>query len=134
MFGDSLRLELRHKGVRVGTAHPSWIDTDLVRDLQDDLVSFNRMVAALPGPFGTITPVERCAEALVDGIVKRRRKVFVPKSLAPLAVLRQLLAGPFADMVVAWHARRTLPLAEEEVTRLGRSFGQHSVETTRDRR
>ena len=133
MFGDSLRLELRHKGVRVGTAHPSWIDTDLIRDLQDDLVSFNRMVAALPGPFGTITPVERCAGALVQGIVKRRRKVFVPKSLAPLAVFRQLLAGPFADMVVAWHARRTLPLAEEEVTRLGRSFGQHSVETTRDR-
>jgi NAD(P)-dependent dehydrogenase (short-subunit alcohol dehydrogenase family) len=134
MFGDALRLELRHKGVRVGTAHPSWIDTDLVRDLQHDLVSFNEMVAAFPGPFGKITPVEECAEALVDGIVRRKRKVFVPKSLAPLALFRQLLGGPFADWVISLHARRALPVAEAEIVSLGRSFGEHSVETQRERR
>jgi NAD(P)-dependent dehydrogenase (short-subunit alcohol dehydrogenase family) len=131
MFGDALRLELRHKGVRVGTAHPSWIDTDLIRDLQHDLVSFNQMVAAFPGPFGTITPVEKCADALVDGIVRRRRKVFVPRSLAPFALFRQLMAGPFADFIISRHARKALPIAEEEIVRLGRSFGEHSVESRR---
>jgi NAD(P)-dependent dehydrogenase (short-subunit alcohol dehydrogenase family) len=133
MFGDALRLELRHKGVRVGTAHPSWIDTDLIRDLQQDLTSFNDMVAAFPGPFGKITPVTECAEALADGIVKRRRKVFVPKTLAPFALFRQLLGGPFADWVISLHARRALPVAEEEIVRLGRSFGRNSVESQRER-
>lgn len=134
MFGNSLRLELRHKGVQVGIAHPSWIDTDLIRDLQHDLVSFNEMVAAFPGPFGTITPVEECAEALAGAIVRRRRKVFVPKTLAPFALFRQLLAGPFADWVISLHARGALPVAEEEIVRLGRSFGEHSVEARGEQR
>lgn len=131
MFGNALRLELRHKGVRVGTAHPSWIDTDMVRDLQKDLNSFREMIASLPGPFGTITPVQRCADALVDGIVSRRRKIYVPASLAPFAALRQLLANQLADLLIARRARRMVPLAEAEVVKLGRSFGEHSVETQR---
>ncbi|MEE3922272.1 SDR family NAD(P)-dependent oxidoreductase [Micromonospora sp. BRA006-A] len=31
-FGNAVRLELAHRGVAVGTAHPSWVDTDLVRE------------------------------------------------------------------------------------------------------
>src|SRR5919202_1687400 len=50
-FGNALRLELAHKGVAVGTAHPSWVDTALVRDQQRDLPSFNEMLRTLPGPF-----------------------------------------------------------------------------------
>ena len=133
MFGNALRLELRHKGVRVGTAHPSWIDTDMVRDVQRDLSSFREMIASLPGPFGTITPVQRCADVLVDGIVKRRRKIYIPGTLAPFAMLRQLFANPLADLLIARRARRMVPLAEAEVARLGRSFGEHSVESQRRR-
>src|SRR5262249_55020147 len=39
-FGNVLRLEAHHAGVAVGTAHPIWIDTDLVRDFHADLPSF----------------------------------------------------------------------------------------------
>ena len=46
-FGNALRLELAHHGVGVGTAHPGWVDTDLVRDAKDDLPSF-RYTATLP--------------------------------------------------------------------------------------
>jgi len=48
-FGNALRLEVAHDGVDVGTAHPSWIDTDMVRDAKDDFASFNETLGALPG-------------------------------------------------------------------------------------
>lgn len=127
-FGNALRLEVAHKGVAVGTAHPAWIGTDLVRDQQKDLVSFNKMLAALPGPFGSMTSVEECAAALVDGIERRRRKVFVPKSLAPFAAFRQLLASPLSERIAGRTAARVIPRLEAEVTALGRSFGSHSAE------
>jgi NAD(P)-dependent dehydrogenase (short-subunit alcohol dehydrogenase family) len=129
MFGNALRLELRHRGVRVGIAHPCWVDTDLVRDLQHDLDSFREMVASLPGPFGTITPVTECADALVDGIVRRKRKIFIPRSLGFFSIIRQLLTSPLADLVIARRAAQMVPLAEREVEKLGRVFGEHSVET-----
>jgi NAD(P)-dependent dehydrogenase (short-subunit alcohol dehydrogenase family) len=131
MFGNSLRLELRHKGVAVGSAHPGWIDTDLVRDLQHDLESFNEMLATTPGPFGTITSVDECADALIDGIVRRRRKIFIPKSLGLVAAIRQLFMSPLSDFVMGRRGRRMIPLAEAETLALGRSFGENSVETLR---
>ena len=83
----------------MGVAHPAWIDTDLVRDQQRDLDSFNRMLARLPGPFGSVTPVRECAAAFVEGIERRSRKVFVPRSLGPLAAVRQLFSSPLSDWV-----------------------------------
>ncbi|HYP01147.1 MAG TPA: SDR family oxidoreductase [Pyrinomonadaceae bacterium] len=126
-FGNALRLELAHKGVGVGVAHPAWIDTDLVRDQQHDLRSFNEILGVLPGPFGSVTSVETCAGAFVAAIERRRRKIYVPRSLAPLAAVRQLFASALAERVVGRHARRLVPQAEREVEALGRSFGLHSM-------
>jgi NAD(P)-dependent dehydrogenase (short-subunit alcohol dehydrogenase family) len=126
-FGNALRLEVAHKGVAVGVAHPSWIDTDLVRDQQRDLGTFDEMLKHLPGPFGTITPVRDCAAAFVAGIEGRRRKVFVPKSLAPLAAVRQLFMSPLSDWVMRRHARRLIPETERELASIDRAFGAHSM-------
>src|SRR5262245_27378017 len=49
-FGNVLRLEVHHLGVRVGTAHPIWVDTDLVRDVKADLASFRGALQRLPWP------------------------------------------------------------------------------------
>jgi NAD(P)-dependent dehydrogenase (short-subunit alcohol dehydrogenase family) len=127
-FGNALRLEVAHKGVGVGVAHPAWIDTDLVRDVQHDLESFNEMFKTLPGPFGKITSVGECAGALVRAVERRARKVYVPRTLAPLASLRQLFASPLSEYLMGRRARRLVPKAEREVKALGRSFGLHSVE------
>jgi short-subunit dehydrogenase len=127
-FGSVLRLEVAHKGVGVGSAHPSWIDTDLVRDQQKDLKSFNQMLAATPGPFGTVTSVEECAAAFVHAIERRARKVFVPRSLGPLAAVRQLFSSPLAERVTGRTAAKVVPRLEAEVKVLGRSFGASSVE------
>ncbi|HEX6374060.1 MAG TPA: SDR family oxidoreductase [Longimicrobium sp.] len=126
-FGSALRLEVAHKGVDVGVAHPSWIDTDLVRDQQRELSTFNRTLATLPGPFGRVTPLVECVDALVDGMERRRRKVYVPRSLAPLAAIRQLFTSPMAERAAMKTAARMVPRLEAEVQALGRAFGQHSV-------
>ena len=126
-FGNALRLEVAHKGVRVGVAHPSWIDTDLVRDQRNELGAFDAMIERLPGPFGRVTSVEECAEALVDGIERRKRKIFVPRSLAPLAAVRQLFMSPLSDWIVGRSARRMIPEIEREATTLGRAFGKSSM-------
>ena len=126
-FGNALRLEVAHKGVRVGIAHPCWVDTDLVSDLRRDLGSFDTMLRELPGPFGTVTTVGDCAEALVRAIEKRKRKIFVPRSLAPLAAIRQLFMSPISEYVVGRRARDIIPEAEREVARIGRAFGRSSA-------
>ena len=126
-FGNVLRLELAHKGVGVGVAHPSWIDTDMVRDAQKDLAGFREMMGKLPGPFGRVTPLRDCAAAFVDAVERRRRKVYVPRTLAAAAALRQLLASPLADFIMGRQTRHTLPRVESEVRALGRSFGSHSM-------
>jgi NAD(P)-dependent dehydrogenase (short-subunit alcohol dehydrogenase family) len=126
-YGNALRLEVAHKGVDVGVAHPSWIDTDLVRDTQNELSTFSQTLKRLPGPFGKVTPLAECVDALIDGMERRRRKVFVPKSLAPLAAIRQFFSSPMAERATLRSAARTVPRMEAEVLALGRSFGATSV-------
>lgn len=126
-FGNALRLEVAHKGVAVGVAHPSWIDTDLVRDQRRELGTFDAMIARLPGPFGTITPVDECAAAFIAAIERRKRKVFVPKSLAPLAAIRQLFMSPLSDWAVKRQAGRLIPALEQELGALDRAFGASSM-------
>src|SRR5919107_1880158 len=81
-FGNVLRLELAHKGVAVGVAHPAWIDTDLVRDVRRDLRCFEEMLGRLPGPFGKVTSVGECAAALARAVARRSQNDYVPRTFA----------------------------------------------------
>jgi short-subunit dehydrogenase len=126
-FGNVLRLELAHKGVAVGVAHPAWIDTDLVRDVRRDLRSFEEILGHLPGPFGKVTSVGECAAALARGVERRSRKVYVPRTLAAAAALRQLFTSSLSDYLMRRHTTRLVPEAEREVLALGRSFGVNSM-------
>jgi hypothetical protein len=112
-------------------AHPSWIDTDLVRDTQHDLDTFNQMLRSLPGPLGTVTSVQACASAFVDASERRRRRVLVPRSLGAVAAVRRFLSGSLAERAMGGPMRRMVPALEAEVQALGRSFGEHSVELQR---
>ncbi|HTJ34426.1 MAG TPA: SDR family oxidoreductase [Dactylosporangium sp.] len=126
-FGNAVRLEVAHHGVAVGTAHPSWIDTDLVRDAQDDLPAFKESLRRLPPPLGSTTSVERCAAAFVDALERRRRKVFVPRGVMLVYWLRTFLNSRLAEKVVESQARRSVPLMEEQVRSLGRGFGANTA-------
>jgi NAD(P)-dependent dehydrogenase (short-subunit alcohol dehydrogenase family) len=127
-FGNVLRLETAHRGVSVGTAHPSWVDTDLVRDAREDLASLRAAVPNLPWPMGATTPVERCAEAIVRGIERRKRRVYVPPFVGAVQAMRTLVLSPVSDAMLTRRARDLVPAMEDEVRALGRFFGKHSVE------
>jgi NAD(P)-dependent dehydrogenase (short-subunit alcohol dehydrogenase family) len=126
-FGNALRLELAHKGVAVGTAHPSWVDTDLVRDMREDLSTLRASLRQMPWPLGGSMPPAACAQAFVDGIERRRRRVYVPRAIAGVQAMRTLFIGPAAEAVLRRRARTLVPELEREVARLGRPFGRNSV-------
>lgn len=127
-FGNALRLELAPHGVRVGTAHPAWVDTDLVRDAQHDLPSFRAARDKLPWPVSAITSVDACVEAFVSGIERRKRRIYVPRAIGAIALMRALFTGRISDAIVGREARTLVPQLEAEVAALGRAFGEHSVE------
>jgi NAD(P)-dependent dehydrogenase (short-subunit alcohol dehydrogenase family) len=120
-FANALRMELGYKGVAVGSAHMSWIDTPMVQDAKHDLAAFREMLESLPGPLGTTTAVETCADAFVRGIEKRAARVNVPGWVGSLRWLKPLLSSRLMELIGRRDSRRTVPLMDEEVARLGRS-------------
>jgi NAD(P)-dependent dehydrogenase (short-subunit alcohol dehydrogenase family) len=125
-FGNVLRLEVAHRHVDVGVAYMTWIDTDLVRDVRADLPNFDEALDKLPGPLGSMIPVDVCADAFIEAIEHRRPQVYVPGSLRRIRTLRGLLARPL-DRFQRREAVTNVPEMEEQVSKLGRSFGEHSM-------
>ncbi len=127
-FGDALRLEVAHRGVTVASAHPSWIDTDLVRDTEAALPTFAATRKDLPGPLGKYISVEECAEALVENLETRGRRVFVPGTLGVISAFRQLVTGVLAERAVLKVSKERVPQLERDIAALdGREFGTNSV-------
>ena len=127
-FGDALRLEVAYRGVTVASAHPTWIDTDMVRDTEAALPTFAKSRKQLPGPLGAYTSVEACAEALVENLETRRRRVFVPGSVAVVSALRQMVTGAVAEKVALLVSARRVPQLERDIAKLnGQEFGKNSI-------
>jgi NAD(P)-dependent dehydrogenase (short-subunit alcohol dehydrogenase family) len=127
-FGDALRLEVAHRGVTVASAHPTWIDTDLVRDTEEALPTFKATRKRLPGPLGAFTSVDACAQALVQNLETRGRRVFVPRSVGVVSALRQIVTGVVAEKVAMRISATQVPALERDIAALGgREFGKNSV-------
>lgn len=128
-FGNVLRLEVAHLGVQIATAHPIWIDTDLVRDFKSDLPSYRQARGKMPWPLSRELTVQDCARILIKGIEKRKRRIFVPGSIALVSALRSIILSGFGDALIKRGAGggKTVIAMEEEARGLGRSFGSHSV-------
>jgi NAD(P)-dependent dehydrogenase (short-subunit alcohol dehydrogenase family) len=127
-FGDALRLEVAHRGVTVASAHPTWIDTDLVRDTEAALPTFAKTRKQLPGPLGAYTSVEVCAQALVENLETRGRRVFVPGSVGVVSAMRQLVTGVLAEKVAMKVSAKRVPQLERDIAALnGQEFGKNSI-------
>lgn len=126
-FANTLRLEVAHHGVTVGSAHMSWIDTPLVQDAKADLTAFNQLLAALPGPLGKTTSVDSCVDAFVDALAGRKRRVYVPRWVELVGWLKAVVTSPIGDRSLLPHVPRILPLMDEEVAKLGRSTSARNV-------
>jgi short-subunit dehydrogenase len=114
-FGNVLRQELASKQVGVGVAYPCWIDTDMVRDQRAQIPTFDKIHATLPGPLGSYTSVEICSEAFLDAIVRRRRRVYVPRSLAVMSGLRTVVLSAVGDLKVKRTSKRYMVQLEKEM-------------------
>jgi NAD(P)-dependent dehydrogenase (short-subunit alcohol dehydrogenase family) len=120
-LANALRLEVAGRGVTVGSAHMSWIDTALVRDSKSDLPSFTELLARLPWPLNKTTSVDKCAAAFVKGIERRERRIFCPGWVRWFRWLKPVLSTPLGEGAVSKTAVELLPRMDAEVAALGRS-------------
>jgi len=126
-LANALRLELGPRGVSVGVAHMSWIDTALVRDPKSDLPTFGEMLAALPRPLNKTTSVGRCAEAFVKGIEDRKDRVYCPRWVGLFRWLKPVMSTRVGELPLK-AAVELLPQADAEVAALGRSTSAYNQE------
>ncbi len=120
-LANALRLEVADRGVTVGSAHMSWIDTALVRDSQADLPSSTEMMARLPWPLNKTTSVDKCGAAFVKGIEGRKRRIYCPGWVGLFRWVKPVLSTPLGEGAVLKTAAELLPRMDAEVAALGRS-------------
>jgi len=131
-FAATLRYEVAHRGVAVGTVHPSWIDTDLLRGAQTDVPSFRELLPRLPWPLNVVTSAQDCAARMVDAVERRAKTTYVPRALAPLSALRHTLARPPFDRLIRAITAASIPAIEREMNGLSRTQGAVFVERAPD--
>jgi NAD(P)-dependent dehydrogenase (short-subunit alcohol dehydrogenase family) len=124
-FANSLRLELAHRGVDVGSAHMSWIDTPLVRESKD-LATFQELLAKLPGPLKITTSVEECGEAFLKGMEGRKSRIYCPSWVGLMRWLRPLIATPLLERDIRKFTPDLLPRMDAEAAALGRHFSERT--------
>jgi NAD(P)-dependent dehydrogenase (short-subunit alcohol dehydrogenase family) len=117
----AVRQEVGFRGVDVGAIHPSWIDTDLVRESERDMPSFREGREKLPWPLKATTSVEDCATAIVDGFEQRKARVFVPRAAVLTYWLRTLITSRAGERIAGADADERIPQMEREFAALGRS-------------
>jgi NAD(P)-dependent dehydrogenase (short-subunit alcohol dehydrogenase family) len=125
-FANALRLEVAHRGVDVGSAHMSWIDTAMVRDTKADLSTFAELLSKLPYPLNTTTSVANCGRAFVSGIEGRKSRVFCPGWVGALRWLKPVLSTRLGETPVRAIVPDILPRMDAEVVALGRSTSAHT--------
>ena len=87
---DTLRMEASHRGVSVGVAYFSFMDTDMVAQGRSH-PGLDKVRLKMPAPLRAVYPPERAIEALVRGVEKRSARVIAPKILGLFMPLRWLL-------------------------------------------
>jgi NAD(P)-dependent dehydrogenase (short-subunit alcohol dehydrogenase family) len=84
-FGNSLRGEVAHRGVGVGVAYFSFIDTDMTTEAFSH-PSTEGIRDGIGARFTRPLPVRYASRAVVRGMERRARRVVVPRSLTPLVL------------------------------------------------
>jgi len=87
---NSLRIELAPTGARAGCAYFGFIDTDLVRQGMDHPTS-KSMEGLMPDFMRRSIPVARAADAIADGVRKRKARVWAPRYVGPALLIRGIM-------------------------------------------
>jgi NAD(P)-dependent dehydrogenase (short-subunit alcohol dehydrogenase family) len=116
-FANSLRAEVRHLGVDVGVAHPTWIATDMVNSADKHPV-FGALRTSTPGFLSKTYPPSVAVDLLDEGIARRARAIHIPGWVGVLKLFRALL-----PRIVELGSRSFMPAADkaaiEDIARRG---------------
>ena len=82
---DVLRLEMRARGVTVGSVHPAIFRTPLIGDALSTPAA-SELVNDFTGVFKTV-PLETVVDELVRGIERRARRTVIPRQHRPTALV-----------------------------------------------
>lgn len=117
--------EVAHLGIDVGVCHPSWIDTDIVRNAEADLPTFRAIRKKLPYPANSTTSVEKCVDLILKGFAKRKARVYVPKGVKVANWSKAFTNSPLVWPILRRLSGRHVPAMEAEVEALGRFHHSH---------
>ena len=110
-IGNTLRIELRPSGARVGVGYFAEIDTDMTSR------GFGTQAAATltagVKPLTKAAPLDVAIDALERGIARRSRRVVAPSWAAPLLPFR-MFAQPFVDLGTQRRLADALEIARAE--------------------
>jgi NAD(P)-dependent dehydrogenase (short-subunit alcohol dehydrogenase family) len=87
---DALRLETSPSGARVGCAYFGFLDTDLVR-AGFAQPSAQVLRSQMPGFMGNPAPLSEAIDAIERGIERRSARLWAPRWLGPMLLLRGIL-------------------------------------------
>ena len=109
-LGNTLRVELRPSGARVGVAYFAELDTDMTRRGFD-----TRAARSLPAAkwVGKTRPLEIGIDALERGIARRARRIVAPRWMAGAMPFRMAIQ-PVVDRVTQPKLAKVLEIAREE--------------------
>lgn len=116
---DSLRTEVAHLGVGVASIHPTWIDTDMVREGDETQRAFHRLREALRPPLNRTYPVERAAADILAGFEQRRRRICTPRFVQLAHILRPALTSRLFERDQVAAAPDITRLFEEDAAERG---------------
>jgi NAD(P)-dependent dehydrogenase (short-subunit alcohol dehydrogenase family) len=113
---NCLRAEVAHTGVAVGCAYLGFFDTDLTRGSMADRPS-ELLMRGMPQLLARPRPLPAAIDAIVDGVVRRKRRVWAPRYVGAALALRGLLQ-PAADH---WAQRSPLVAAATQLADANRA-------------
>lgn len=108
---DSLRVELRGTGVRVGSIHPTFFDTQMMRDTLADPAGGVVWGGNKRGAW-QLTPVDLVARETVRAIERRSNQVVVPRRLLPTALMPGLVRPVTDRLIKSKDLRRAVESAD----------------------
>lgn len=113
-LGNTLRIELRPSGAKVGVAYFAELDTDMTRRGFD-----TRAARALPAAkwMGRTRPVDIGIDALERGIARRSQHIVAPRWMAGALPLRMAIQ-PIIERATQPRLARALEIAREERVQL----------------
>jgi len=110
-LGNTLRIELRPTGARVGVGYFAEIDTDMT-SRGFGTAAAEKLTASVKA-FTRVAPLPVAIDALERGIARRSRRVVAPAWAAPLLPMR-MFAQPFVDLATQRDLAAALDIARRE--------------------